>query len=127
MFFRHLEENIESVWLHLKTAINGQLEKLEKSLMDEATETALKTQTLQIAEPESAVRNLLWKRFLAYIRLILRSNQPVPVPPGYLDYADEVGNFATAFKRVTYYNYAVYREYYNEMLDKINRTPSETA
>lgn len=93
--------------------------------MDETAETALRTQTLIIAQPDSPIRSLLWKRFLAYIRLILRSNQPVPVPPGYLDYADEVGNFATAFKRVTYYNYAVYREYYHEMIDKINGTPTE--
>lgn len=67
------------------------------------------------------------KRFLTYIRLILHSNQPVPIPPGFTDFGDELSNFATAFKRVSFYNYAVYREYYHEILTKLENQPQPTV
>lgn len=120
---KDLEDTIENVWLHINKTIDDKLKSLDQAKMDDNSETALKNQILQIAKPDSPVRSLLWQRFLTYIRLILRSNQPVPIPPGFTDYGEELGNFATAFKRVTYYNYAVYREYYHDILDKIINAP----
>ena len=62
----------------------------------------------------------MWKRLITYIQLILRSNQAVPPPPGYVEFADELEGFGNAFKRVTYYNYAVYGEYYHDILNKMD-------
>jgi hypothetical protein len=60
---------------------------------------------------------------------MLRSNINPPPPPGYTDYSTEIEAFATAFKRVTFYNYAVYGEYYHEMLQNkiLNQSQPSTS
>lgn len=40
-----------------------------------------------------------------------------PPPPGYLDFAEELDLYIT-FKRITFYNYSVFGEYYHEVLAK---------
>lgn len=105
--------------------IDSRLQELNQSI-DETTNDTLKNQVLQIAKSDSPVRGLLWKRFVTYISLNLRNSSQIPTPPGYLDYVGELESFAAAFKRLTYYNHAVYREYYQELLDKINKQISRT-
>lgn len=56
------------------------------------------------------------KRFFNYLRLVLRSKTNPPPPPGFTDFGEEVENIATAFKRLTTYNYSVYSEFYHEMI-----------
>lgn len=100
--------------------MDARLQELNQSI-EEATHETLKSQVLQIAKVDTPVRGLLWKRFVTYISLNLRNNSHIPTPPGYTDYVTELESFAAAFKRLTYYNHAVYREYYQELLDKINK------
>lgn len=57
-------------------------------------------------------------RLITYIKLILRTNRPPPPPPGFYEFTDELENFATAFKRLSFYNYSVYSQYYQEILSK---------
>lgn len=121
-----MEDTIESVWLHIKSVLDTRLTELNQTI-DEATTETLKNQVLQIAKTDSPVRGLLWKRFVTYISLNLRNNSQIPTPPGYLDYVAELESFAAAFKRLTYYNHAVYREYYQELLDKINKQLTRTT
>uniref|UniRef100_U5EVV9 Putative sok1 kinase belonging to the ste20/sps1/gc kinase family n=1 Tax=Corethrella appendiculata TaxID=1370023 RepID=U5EVV9_9DIPT len=109
-----LDNMIENIWLHIKTVINDRL----KIKFDESAESTIKTQILQISKLESPVRNLIWKRLLTYVKLDLRTNNQTPIPPGFLEYAEEIENFANAFKRISFYNYAVYGEYYHEILNK---------
>uniref|UniRef100_A0A336M248 CSON010742 protein n=1 Tax=Culicoides sonorensis TaxID=179676 RepID=A0A336M248_CULSO len=117
---KNLEDTIESIWLHIKSVIHTRIQELNQSL-DETVETTLKNQILQVGKPESPVRILLWKRFITYISLNLRNNTSISVPPGFQDYAPELESFSAAFKRLTYYNHAVYREYYQEIIDKLNK------
>lgn len=123
---RDLEDTLESLWLHIKSVMETRLKELNQTV-DEATNETLKSQVLQIAKTDSPVRSLLWKRFVTYISLNLRNNSQIPTPPGYLDYVVELESFAAAFKRLTYYNHAVYREYYQELLDKINKQLNRTV
>lgn len=58
---RDLQDTIENVWLHIKKTIEDKLRTLEQPNMDDATETSLKSQILQIASPDSPVRTLLCK------------------------------------------------------------------
>ncbi|XP_065084776.1 T-complex protein 11-like protein 1 isoform X2 [Ochlerotatus camptorhynchus] len=116
---KDLDDNIENIWLHVRSVIAARLQETNQPKLDEAVESTLKTQILQIAKKESPVRNLMWKRLLAYIQLVLRTNSSIPVPPGFQEFADDVEGLATAFKRISYYNYAVYGEYFHEILNKI--------
>lgn len=116
---KDLDDTIENIWLHVQSVIAGRLQDLNQPKLAEPVENTLKTQILQIAKKESPVRNLLWKRLLAYIQLVLRTNNPIPVPPGFQEFAEDLESLATAFKRISYYNYAVYGEYFHEILNKV--------
>lgn len=115
-----MEDTIDNVWIQIKTVINKQLEELKQNVLDEQSETTLKTHVSQIVKLDTPVRSLMWKRLTSYILLILRSNVKIQAPPGFTEFEEELDNFGTAFKRVTYYNYAVYGEYYHDILRKIN-------
>jgi len=118
---KELEDALENVWLQVKSVLCKRLEELHQKPLDEETETSLKSHILKIASVEtSPVRALMWKRLTTYIQLILRSNTGIPPPPGFVDFVDELEALGNAFKRVTYYNYAVYGEYYHDILSKIN-------
>jgi hypothetical protein len=108
---KEIADNLENIWLHVKGVIAGRLHA--------DAESTLKTQVLQVANRESPVRSLMWKRLYAYVTIVLRTNNQTQVPPGYVEFEAELENLATAYKRITYYNYAVYGEYYLEMLGKI--------
>lgn len=118
---KELEDALTNVWLQVKTVLCKRLEELHQKPMDEEAETNLKTHIMKIASIEtSPVRALMWKRLTTYIQLILRSNVGIPSPPGFLDFVDELEALGNAFKRVTYYNYAVYGEYYHDILREIS-------
>ncbi|XP_055617620.1 T-complex protein 11-like protein 1 isoform X2 [Toxorhynchites rutilus septentrionalis] len=116
---KDLDDTIENIWLHVRSVIAGRLQELHQPQLLEPVESTLKNQILQIAKKESPVRNLMWKRLLAYTQLVLRTNNPIPVPPGFQEFGEEVESLATAFKRISFYNYAVYGEYYHEILNKV--------
>lgn len=118
---KELRDALASVWLQVKSVLSKRLEELHQKPLDEEAESSLKSHIEQIASVEtSPVRALMWKRITAYVQLILRSNNAIPPPPGFLDFVDELEALGNAFKRVTYYNYAVYGEYYHDILSKIS-------
>ncbi|XP_055585627.1 T-complex protein 11-like protein 1 isoform X2 [Uranotaenia lowii] len=116
---KDLDDAIENIWLHVRSVVVNRLKDLNQPELNESVESSLKAQILQVAKKESPVRALIWKRLLAYIQLVLRTNSHIPVPPGFQEFADEVESLATAFKRISYYNYAVYGEYFHEILNKL--------
>lgn len=87
--------------------------------MDVESETKLKQQIMGLSKKDSPVRSLMWKRLLTYVRLVKTTKAGVPPPPGYVDLADELESFAVAFKRITIYNYSVFGEHFEKMLDEI--------
>lgn len=116
---KDLEDVLENVWLQIKSALEKRLNEMSQNL-DQETENTIKTHVLKIANlDDSPVRKLMWKRLFTYIQLVLRSNATIPPPPGYQDFTEELENLGQAFRRVTYYNYAVYNEYYNEIISKL--------
>lgn len=116
---KDLEDALQNVWLQIRTVLVKRLQEVQKTL-DAETESTVKAHILKIASSEdSPVRKLMWKRLFTFIQLVLRSNIAVPPPPGYQDFAEELENLGQAFRRVTYYNYAVYNEYYNEIIHKL--------
>ena len=118
---KELEDALASVALQVKTVLGKRLEELHQKPLDEEADTALTSHITKIANIEtSPVRALMWKRLTTYIQLVLRTNSEIPPPPGFVDFVDELEALGNAFKRVTYYNYAVYGEYYHDILSKIN-------
>lgn len=122
--FRDLEEVIENIWIQIHTTIAKHLKEKDQEL-DAATETTIKNQILLLTKKESPVRQLMWKRLLAYVRLVKLNKIVPPVPPGYGDFSDELQAFASAFKRITVYNYSVFGEHYENILDRKER-PKES-
>lgn len=117
---KELDDMLQNVWLQIKSTLEKRLQEVSQKKLDEETENTLKAHVLKIANiEESPVRKLMWKRLFTFIQLVLRSNITIPPPPGYQDFADELENLGQAFRRVTYYNYAVYNEYYSEIVNKL--------
>ncbi|XP_065363599.1 T-complex protein 11-like protein 1 [Calliphora vicina] len=122
---KNISELIDNIWEQIKTVVNQYLQKEDQSAMDTAAESLLKTQIMQIANKESPVRQLMWKRLQTYFRLTLRSKAGLPPPPpGYTDFKEELDNFATALKRVIAYNHSVFGEYFLRILTQ--RQPEST-
>lgn len=118
---KELEDALEGVFVQVKDVLSKRLTELHQPQMDAETESSLKAHIMKISNVESSpVRALMWKRLNTYIQLVLRSNVTIPPPPGFVDFTEELEALGNAFKRVTYYNYAVYGEYYHDILSKIS-------
>lgn len=117
---KDLPDVLESIFIHIKTFINRKFTETSQRSLDDESESTLKNHILNISDVQSSpVRSLMWKRLFTYIQLVMKINTPVPSPPGYVELMEELEAIGNAFKRVTYYNYAVYGEYYQEILKKI--------
>ncbi|KAM7346422.1 T-complex protein 11-like protein 1 isoform 2-T2 [Cochliomyia hominivorax] len=113
----NISELIDNIWEQIKTVVNQYLQKEGQATMDTAAESLLKTQIMQIANKDTPVRQLMWKRLQTYFRLTLRSKGGLPPPPpGYTDFKDELENYTTALKRVIAYNHSVFGEYFLSIL-----------
>lgn len=110
----HLNDLMENVWVHMK----GMIEKQQKVQFDKDNEDALKNQILQAAKKDSLVRKLIWKRLTAYLRMCLYSKSLPPTPLGFEEFATELEAISNSFKSLIAYNYAVYGEFYQEMIAK---------
>lgn len=124
-----MEENIESIWLQVKSVMVSHLETKNQEL-DAESENTLKQQIMSLAKKESPVRTLMWKRLVAYVRLVKTGKMLPPAPPGYTDLNDELQSLASTFKRITVYNYSVFGEHCEKLLDQMssghNNIPSMT-
>lgn len=110
----------------MKSVIVAKLQEKSQE-MDAESETKLKQQITELSKKESPVRTLMWKRLLTYVRLVKTSKMCPPPPPGYTDLSDELEKFATAFKRITIYNYSVFGEHFENLLDEIRSGKSVSA
>lgn len=90
------------------------------------SENTLKDQILSLSNKEAPVRKLMWRRLIAYVRLVKTNKLVPPVPPGYTDLTDELQNLASTFKRLTVYNYSVFGEHCEKILDNLSN-PSTTT
>lgn len=85
------------------------------------SENTLKEQILSLANKEAPVRKLIWRRLVAYVRLVKTNKIVPPVPPGYTDLSDELQSLASTFKRLTVYNYSVFGEHCEKLLDDLTK------
>lgn len=123
---RDLEENIESIWLQVKSVIVSHLEKKNQEL-DSESENTLKQQITMLAKKESPVRQLMWKRLVAYVRLVKTGKLLPPAPPGYAELNDDLQSLASTFKRITVYNYSVFGEHCEKLLDQMSTVSSGSS
>jgi hypothetical protein len=120
---KELEDALQNVWLQIKSVLSKRLQELNQKPLDEEAENSLKQHIMKISSiDESPVRKLMWKRLFTYVQLVLRSNVNIPAPPGFQDFVDELDGLGQAFRRVTYYNYAVYNEFYNDIVNKLSNS-----
>lgn len=121
---RDITDSIENVWLQVKTVISTKLQEKEQVLTADS-ENTLKDQICSLSNKEAAVRKLMWRRLVAYVRLV-KTNKTLPaVPPGYTDISEELQTLANTFKRLTVYNYSVFGEHCEKILDQLSN-PSGT-
>lgn len=85
------------------------------------SENTLKDQIISLSNKEAPVRKLMWRRLVAYIRLVKTNKTLPPVPPGYNDISDELQTLANTFKRLTVYNYSVFGEHCEKILDELSK------
>lgn len=124
IFHREVSEAIENVWLQVKSVIVSKLQEKDQILSADS-ENTLKDQILSLGNKEAPVRKLMWRRLIAYVRLVKTNKTVPPVPPGYTDLTDELQSLASTFKRLTVYNYSVFGEHCEKLLDDLS-TPSAT-
>lgn len=55
------------------------------------------------------------------MRLVKTNKTLPPVPPGYNDISDELQTLANTFKRLTVYNYSVFGEHCEKILDELSK------
>ncbi|XP_037026094.1 T-complex protein 11-like protein 1 [Bradysia coprophila] len=111
-----LQEIIENVWLQIKTYVSSRL-LASNAVMDDLTEQSFKSQILLLANKDSSIRSLMWKRLITYFRMVTVNKNTLPAPPGFLDFVDAL-EICTAFKRVVLYNFSVFGDFYHEVLNK---------
>lgn len=102
------------------------LEKNNQEL-DSESENTLKQQITSLAKKESPVRQLMWKRLIAYVRLVKTGKLLPPAPPGYIDLNDELQSLASTFKRITVYNYSVFGEHCEQLLDQMSSNSTSAS
>lgn len=102
------------------------LQENEQTLSADS-ENVLKEQILSLAKEESPVRKLMWKRLMAYVRLVKTGKTLPPVPPGYTDVTEQLQSLASTFKRLTTYNYSVFGEHCEKILEDLSKPEGETS
>lgn len=96
-------------------------------MLSAESETVLKEQIMSLANKDAPVRNLMWKRLIAYVRLVKTGKTLPPAPPGYTDLTEELQSLASKFKRLTFYNYSVFGEHCEKLLDEITDALASTS
>lgn len=123
-YFSDLSETIENVWLQVKAIITSKLQEEDENLTSE-NENTLKDQILLLANEDGAVRKLMWKRLIAYVRLVKLNPIIPPVPPGYTDITEELQTLANTFRRLTVYNYSVFGDHCEKLLEGLSEPSSK--
>lgn len=121
-----LEDTIESIWLQVKSVIASYLKKLDQEL-DGAVEMTLKQQITSLSKKNSPVRQLMWNRLVAYVRLVKAGTTLPPAPPGFTDFNDDLQSLANQFKRLTVYNYSVFGEHMEKLLAQMSEHSYDVA
>lgn len=101
------------------------MQEKEQSLSVDS-ENTLKDQILSLSNVDAPVRKLMWRRLIAYVRLVKTNKNVPPVPPGYTDLTEDLQSLATTFKCLTVYNYSVFGEHCEKILDDLSK-PSTTT
>lgn len=109
----------------MKSVIVTKLQENEQTLSADS-ENVLKEQILSLAKEDSPVRKLIWKRLTAYVRLVKTGKTLPPVPPGYTDVTEQLQSLASTFKRLTVYNYSVFGEHCEKILEDLSKPERET-
>lgn len=109
----------------MNSVIVSKMQEKDQVLTAESEKT-LKDQILSLSNKEAPVRKLMWRRLIAYVRLVKTNKTLPPVPPGYTDISDELQSLANTFKRLTAYNYSVFGDHCEKILDEMSKPSNST-
>lgn len=118
LFNSDLHETIAKIWQEIKSTIVSKMEENSKILAEDI-QGALKDSILSLTRKDSPIRSFMWGQLIAYLRLAKMNRILPPVPPGYTDVNNELQTLANTFKRFTVYNYSVFGDHYEMILDEL--------
>lgn len=67
----------------------------------------------------------MWTQLIDYIRFVKMNKVWPSIPSGYIQLHDEIKTLAITFERLTAYNYLVFGEHFEELLDEIAESTTE--
>lgn len=117
-FNRQLEQSIENIWHKIRSVILHKHKECGKNIAADM-ESAIRDRVLSLAHKDSTIRSVMWSQLIAYVRLAKTIRTLPPVPPNYFEVSDELQSLADTFKRLTIYNYSVFGDYYEHILNEL--------
>lgn len=98
--------------------VEDHLKEHEKPELPQSVKTALKSQVLEIKNPEHRIRSLISKRSTEFITTLLSSTtaRPVQMPPGLSTLQEELAHICGTLLRLVTHNRSVFGEYYVDIL-----------
>ncbi|XP_071533954.1 T-complex protein 11-like protein 1 [Panulirus ornatus] len=98
--------------------VDDHLQEHEKPPLPASAKTALKSQILEIKNPDHRIRALIVKRAMEFIGALLSSTtaRPVQMPPGLSSLQEEIAHICGTLLRLVTHNRSVFGEYYSDII-----------
>lgn len=98
--------------------VEDNLKEHEKPPFPQSAKNTLKSQVLEIKNPEHRIRSLISKRSLEFISTLMISTtaSPVQMPPGLSTLQEELAHICGTLLRLITHNRSVFGEYYVDIL-----------
>ncbi|CAL4063376.1 unnamed protein product, partial [Meganyctiphanes norvegica] len=98
--------------------VEDYLSENEKPPLPVSAKTALKSQVLEIKNPDQRIRALIKKRALEFIGILMASTtaKPVQMPPGLSTLQEELAQICGTLLRLVSHNRAVFGDYYADII-----------
>ncbi|KAK3885875.1 hypothetical protein Pcinc_009936 [Petrolisthes cinctipes] len=109
---------MENVAEQVVKEVEDHLKENNRSALPASAKTALKSQVLEIKNPEHRIRALISKRSMEFIGTLMSSTtaRPVQMPPGLSSLQEELAHICGTLLRLVSHNRSVFGEYYAEIL-----------
>ncbi|KAG7153981.1 T-complex protein 11-like protein 1 [Homarus americanus] len=101
----------------------------EKPPLPASAKTALKSQVLEIKNPDHRIRTLIMKRSMEFIGILMSSTtaRPVQIPPGLSTLQEELAHICGTLLRLVTHNRSVFGEYYADIVSNHIKEQRENA
>ncbi|KAK8727247.1 hypothetical protein OTU49_009780 [Cherax quadricarinatus] len=98
--------------------VDDHLIEHEKPPLPASAKTALKSQVLEIKNPDHRIRSLILKRSMEFLGILMSSTtaRPVQIPPGLSSLQEELAHICGTLLRLVTHNRNVFGEYYADII-----------